>query len=48
MLVRMLAAGTSVEAILAEYPQLTQDDVREALRFAAANVDRVMPSDQTA
>lgn len=49
MLVRMIAAGTSMETLLEEYPQLTEDDVREALRFAAANVDqRVMPLDQTA
>ena len=49
MLVRMIAAGTPTEAILAEYPQLTEDDVREALRFAAANIDqRVVPLDQTA
>jgi len=49
MLVRMIAAGTEMEAILEQYPQLTEDDVREALRFAAANVDqRVIPLDQTA
>ena len=49
MLVRMVAAGTPVETILEEYPQLHEDDVREALRFAAANVDqRVVPLDQTA
>ncbi len=49
MLVRMVAAGTSTETILADYPQLTKDDVREALRFAAANIDqRVVPLDQTA
>ncbi len=49
MLVRVVAAGTSMEAIVAAYPQLTEDDVREALRFAAANIDqRVVPLDQTA
>ena len=49
MLVRMIAAGTSMETILEQYPQLSEDDVREALRFAAANVDqRVIPLDQTA
>lgn len=49
MLVRMIAAGTSVETILAEYPQLEDEDVREALRFAAANVDQqVRPLDQSA
>ena len=49
MLVRMVAAGTSVETILEEYPQLEDEDIREALRFAAASVDqRVMPLDQSA
>ena len=49
MLVRMVAAGTTVESILEEYPQLVEDDVREALRFAAANVDqRIIPLDQSA
>lgn len=49
MLVRMIAAGTPVETILEEYPQLEEDDIREALRFAAANVDqRVVPLDQSA
>jgi uncharacterized protein (DUF433 family) len=49
MLVRMVAAGTPFETILEEYPQLHEDDIREALRFAAANVDqRVVPLDQTA
>ena len=49
MLVRMVAAGTAVGTILAEYPQLDEDDVRHVLRVAAANVDqRVVPLDQTA
>ena len=49
MLVRMIAAGTPVETILEQYPQLEEADVREALRFAAANVDqRVVPLDQSA
>ena len=49
MVVRMVAAGTPTETILEQYPQLTEDDVREALRFAAANVDqRVLPFTQTA
>ncbi len=49
MLVRMIAAGTEMDTILEEYPQLTEDDVREALRFAAATVDqRVVPLDQIA
>jgi uncharacterized protein (DUF433 family) len=49
MIVRMIAAGTSTEEILGQYPQLVEDDVREALRFAAANVDQqVKPLDQSA
>lgn len=49
MLVRMIAAGTTIETILEDYPQLAEEDVREALRFAAANVDqRVRPLDQPA
>lgn len=36
--VGLLADGQSVEAILAEYPQLVVDDVRAALSFAAAAV----------
>lgn len=49
MLVRMVAAGTPMETVIEEYPQLHEEDVREALRFAAANVDqRVVPLDQAA
>lgn len=49
MVVRMIAAGTPVETILEQYPQLVEEDVREALRFAAANLDqRVKPLDQSA
>jgi len=45
----MIAAGTPVETILEDYPQLEAEDIREALRFAAANVDqRVVPLDQSA
>jgi uncharacterized protein (DUF433 family) len=31
-----LAAGQTIEQILADYPQLTRDDVLAALEFAAA------------
>jgi uncharacterized protein (DUF433 family) len=49
MIVRMIAAGTTVESILEEYPQLAEEDIREALRFAAANIEqRVVPLDQSA
>jgi uncharacterized protein (DUF433 family) len=45
----MVAAGTPVETIFDEYPQLEEDDIREALRFAADNIDqRVVPLDQIA
>lgn len=49
MIVRMVADGTAPETLLAEYPQLTSEDIREALRFAAASVDqRTLPLDQPA
>lgn len=42
--VGMVAEGMSVDEILADYPQLGEEDVREALRFAAAAVDeRTLP-----
>lgn len=42
--VGMVAEGMSIEEILADYPQLDEEDVREALRFAAAAVDeRTLP-----
>jgi uncharacterized protein (DUF433 family) len=37
--VGMVAEGMAVEEILADYPQLSAEDVREALKFAAAAVD---------
>ena len=37
--VAMLAEAISVEKILAEFPPLSEADVWEALRFAAAAVD---------
>jgi uncharacterized protein (DUF433 family) len=40
MIVRAVADGTPVERLLEEYPQLTDADVREALRFAAASVEQ--------
>lgn len=43
-IVGMVAEGMSVEEILHDYPQLEGEDVREALRFAAAAVDqRTLP-----
>lgn len=37
--VGMVADGMTTEEILADFPQLMKDDVRDALRFAAAAVD---------
>ena len=34
-----LAAGMSVEEILADYPQLTAEDIRACFAYAAATVD---------
>ncbi len=35
MIVGQIGAGQTVEALLAEYPYLQLDDIREALRYAA-------------
>ena len=40
MLVRMVGQGISIDDIVADYPQLSAEDVLEAVRFAAASVDR--------
>jgi uncharacterized protein (DUF433 family) len=41
---RLLAGGMSEQQILAEYPDLELEDVRECLRFAAASaMEREMP-----
>ncbi len=37
--VGMVAEGMTAEEILAEFPQLTRDDIQDALRYAAAAVD---------
>lgn len=37
--VGMVAEGMSVEEMLTEYPQLAEDDIREALHYASARVD---------
>jgi uncharacterized protein (DUF433 family) len=37
--VGMVAEGMASEEILAEFPQLTAEDIRDALRYAAAAVD---------
>jgi uncharacterized protein (DUF433 family) len=42
--VGMLAEGMSTADVISEFPQLTDDDVAEALRYAAAAVDeRTLP-----
>jgi len=46
---RMLAAGRTQEQILEEYPDLESEDIREALRFAAASaMEREVPLPQSA
>jgi uncharacterized protein (DUF433 family) len=35
----MIAEGMTVEEILSEFPQLTAEDIQDALRYAAAAVD---------
>lgn len=37
--VGMVAEGMATEEILAEFPQLTIEDIQDALRYAAAAVD---------
>jgi uncharacterized protein (DUF433 family) len=37
--VGMLAEGMTTADVVSEFPQLTDDDVAEALRYAAAAVD---------
>ena len=37
--VGMIAEGMTVEEIVADFPQLTPDDIHDALRYAAAAVD---------
>jgi len=41
---RMLAGGMTEQEILAEYPDLRTDDIRECLRFAAVSaMERDLP-----
>jgi uncharacterized protein (DUF433 family) len=47
--VSMIAEGMSVDRIIAEFPQLDADSVREALQFAAEAVrERELPLRPTA
>jgi len=41
-LLGLIAEGMTTGEILVDFPQLTADDVREALQFAAAAVDQAM------
>jgi uncharacterized protein (DUF433 family) len=43
-IVAMLADGMERAEILRDFPQLTEADLREALRFAAAAVERQSPA----
>lgn len=48
MLVRMVTNGTPIAMLLDEYPQSSENDIREALQFAAARMDwRTIPLDVT-
>ena len=35
LILEMLASGMSIEEILREYPELTEEDVREAIKYAS-------------
>jgi uncharacterized protein (DUF433 family) len=43
----MLAAGTSEEEILRDYPYLERDDIRAAITYAAAYLDHTIMPAQT-
>jgi len=46
---RMLAGGMTEPEILADYPDLQQEDIRECLRFAAASaMERELASPRSA
>ncbi len=46
---KMLAAGMTVEEIIGEFPQLSAEDIHEALLYAAAAVyERELPLQATA
>jgi uncharacterized protein (DUF433 family) len=46
---RMLAGGMSEQEIVKEYPDLEPEDIREALRYAAASaMERELPLPRTA
>lgn len=45
IIVRKLSEGAAVPEVLADYPQLSEDDVRAALAFAADSLstDEILP-----
>jgi len=46
---RMLAAGRTEQEILADYPDLEPEDIRESLRYAAASaMERELPAPHSA
>lgn len=40
MIVGQIAAGVSIEALLANYPYLEREDIAQALRYAAWRAER--------
>ncbi len=40
LILEMLAEGMKIEEILKEYPELTEDDVKEAIRYASQILKR--------
>ena len=44
VVLKMLAGGKSMEDVLAAYPELEAEDVRQAMRYAAWVVSDQMPS----
>ena len=40
LVLRLLAEGMSVEDILKEYPELTEEDVKDAIRYASKVMSR--------
>jgi uncharacterized protein (DUF433 family) len=43
-LIGMLAAGMDIPAVLEDFPELTEADLRAALEFAAAAIESMSPS----
>lgn len=47
-IVGMIAEGMTPDEVLVDYPQLSPEDVRDALRFAAAVDERTVPLEASA